>query len=62
MGSGSWIPARPRTRLSPLLAPSHSHPSPPAPAPQMFKNGQKMDTIIGAVPKSTLVQAIEKYL
>jgi len=27
---------------------------------QMFKNGQKMETIIGAVPKTTLVQSIEK--
>jgi hypothetical protein len=26
----------------------------------MFKGGQKMETIIGAVPKSTLVKAIEK--
>jgi hypothetical protein len=26
----------------------------------IFKNGKKMDTIIGAVPKSTLVQAVEK--
>ncbi|KIY98849.1 hypothetical protein MNEG_9112 [Monoraphidium neglectum] len=25
-----------------------------------FKNGQKLDTIIGAVPKATLVQTIEK--
>jgi hypothetical protein len=30
------------------------------PAPQVFKNGQKMETIIGAVPKTTLVKAIEK--
>jgi hypothetical protein len=24
--------------------------------------GQKMDAVIGAVPKSTLVQTVEKYL
>lgn len=28
----------------------------------IFKNGRKVDTVIGAVPKSTLVAAIEKYL
>jgi hypothetical protein len=28
----------------------------------IFKGGKKMDTIIGAVPKPTLVQAVEKYL
>jgi thioredoxin 1 len=30
------------------------------PTVMMFKNGQKMETIIGAVPKATLVQSIEK--
>eukprot|EP00475_Leptophrys_vorax_P004333 TRINITY_DN12582_c0_g1_i1.p1 TRINITY_DN12582_c0_g1~~TRINITY_DN12582_c0_g1_i1.p1 ORF type:complete len:110 (-),score=18.70 TRINITY_DN12582_c0_g1_i1:162-491(-) len=28
----------------------------------IFKNGRKVDAVIGAVPKSTLVSAIEKYL
>ena len=28
----------------------------------IFKNGEKKDTIIGAVPKATLVTVIEKYL
>ncbi|GBF92384.1 hypothetical protein Rsub_05586 [Raphidocelis subcapitata] len=32
------------------------------PTVMIFKNGSKMDTIIGAVPKSTLVQSLEKYL
>lgn len=32
------------------------------PTVMVFKDGQKMDTVIGAVPKSTLVQTIEKYL
>jgi thioredoxin 1 len=32
------------------------------PTVMIFKNGQKMDAVIGAVPKSTLVQTIEKYL
>ncbi|KAI8464368.1 MAG: thioredoxin [Monoraphidium minutum] len=32
------------------------------PTVMVFKNGQKMDTIIGAVPKTTLVQAVEKYM
>lgn len=32
------------------------------PTVMMFKNGQKMETIIGAVPKSTLVQSIEKFM
>jgi thioredoxin-like negative regulator of GroEL len=30
------------------------------PTVMIFKGGQKMETIIGAVPKSTLVQSIEK--
>lgn len=28
----------------------------------VFKNGKKMDTIIGAVPKATIAQTIDKYL
>ena len=32
------------------------------PTVMVFKNGQKMDAVIGAVPKSTLAQTIEKYL
>lgn len=32
------------------------------PTVMIFKGGQKMDTVIGAVPKATLVQTIEKYL
>ena len=28
----------------------------------IFKGGKKMDTIIGAVPKATLVQTIDKYM
>lgn len=32
------------------------------PTVMIFKNGAKMDTVIGAVPKATLVQTIEKYL
>lgn len=28
----------------------------------IFKGGKKMDTIIGAVPKTTLIQAVEKYI
>lgn len=32
------------------------------PTVMIFKNGQKMDAVIGAVPKATLVQTIEKYL
>lgn len=31
------------------------------PTIMIFKGGQKMETIIGAVPKSTIVQSIEKY-
>ena len=31
------------------------------PTVMIFKNGQKMDAVIGAVPKSTLVQTIDKY-
>jgi thioredoxin-like negative regulator of GroEL len=40
-------------------------PAPPAcsiPTVIVFKNGEKMETVIGAVPKSTLVQTIEKFL
>ena len=32
------------------------------PTVMIFKNGQKLDTVIGAVPKSTLVSTIDKYL
>ncbi|KAI7835874.1 hypothetical protein COHA_010222 [Chlorella ohadii] len=32
------------------------------PTVMIFKNGQKMDAVIGAVPKGTLVQTVEKYL
>merc|ERR1719231_1869380 len=32
------------------------------PTVMIFKDGQKLDTVIGAVPKSTLTNAIEKYL
>jgi thioredoxin 1 len=32
------------------------------PTVMIFKNGQKMETVIGAVPKATLVQNIEKFL
>lgn len=32
------------------------------PTVMIFKNGKKMDTVIGAVPKQTLAQTIEKYI
>ena len=32
------------------------------PTVMIFKNGVKCDTVIGAVPKSTLVSTIDKYL
>lgn len=32
------------------------------PTVMLFKDGKKMETVIGAVPKSTLVQTIEKYM
>ena len=32
------------------------------PTVMFFKDGQKCDTVIGAVPKSTLVQTLEKYM
>lgn len=32
------------------------------PTVMIFKDGQKMETVIGAVPKSTLVQTLEKYM
>lgn len=32
------------------------------PTCMIFKGGQKVDTVIGAVPKSTLVGTIDKYL
>ena len=32
------------------------------PTVMIFKNGKKMDTVIGAVPKATLTSTIEKYL
>lgn len=32
------------------------------PTIMIFKNGKKCDTVIGAVPKATLQQTVEKYL
>lgn len=32
------------------------------PTVMIFKDGARMDTVIGAVPKSTLVQTLEKYI
>lgn len=32
------------------------------PTVMIFKDGQKMDAVIGAVPKATLVQTVEKYM
>jgi thioredoxin 1 len=32
------------------------------PTVMIFKNGEKKDTVIGAVPKQTLIGTVEKYL
>ena len=32
------------------------------PTVMLFKGGVKLDTVIGAVPKATLVQTLEKYI
>ncbi len=32
------------------------------PTLMLFKDGQKVDTVVGAVPKATLANTIEKYL
>jgi len=32
------------------------------PTVMIFKDGKKMDTIIGAVPKASLIKAMEKYM
>ena len=32
------------------------------PTVMLFKGGQKVEVVIGAVPKSSLVQTVEKYL
>lgn len=32
------------------------------PTVMIFKDGEKKDTVIGAVPKSTLTQTIDKYV
>jgi len=32
------------------------------PTVMVFKNGEKKDTVIGAVPKTTLIATVEKYL
>ena len=33
-----------------------------SPTVMIFKDGEKKDVVIGAVPKSTLVQTLEKYI
>jgi thioredoxin 1 len=32
------------------------------PTLMIFKNGEKVDTVVGAVPKTTLSKAVEQYL
>ncbi len=32
------------------------------PTVMIFKDGQRMDTVIGAVPKQTLERTLEKYI
>jgi len=32
------------------------------PTVMIFKDGKKLDTVIGAVPKATLTQTLDKYL
>ena len=32
------------------------------PTVMIFKNGQKVDTVIGAVPKSTLSATVDKFV
>lgn len=56
--------ARPQVKLntdeSPGVATEYGIRS--IPTVMIFKDGQKMDTVIGAVPKSTLTQTIDKYV
>ena len=69
--AGATAPAlsRPRTRClqvklntdeSPSVATEYGIRS--IPTVMIFKNGVKCDTVIGAVPKSTLVSTIDKYI
>lgn len=78
VGAGRPLDGPPPSRLEAARAAgphSRGHPLPPSrraptrplfplspPPRQIFKNGSKQETIIGAVPKTTLVQSIERFL
>eukprot|EP00899_Mesostigma_viride_P019522 jgi/Mesvir1/27571/Mv07316-RA.1 len=57
---GKLLAVKVNTDESPSIATEYGIRS--IPTVMIFKNGQKMDTVIGAVPKSTLVSTIEKFL
>jgi hypothetical protein len=61
-GAEAHLPAQVKlnTDESPSVATEYGIRS--IPTVMIFKNGVKCDTVIGAVPKSTLVSTIDKYL
>ena len=58
--SGKLLCVKLNTDESPTIATDYGIRS--IPTVMIFKNGQKLDTVIGAVPKSTLISTIDKYM
>lgn len=57
---GKLVALKLNTDESPAVATKYGIRS--IPTVMLFKGGVKQDTVIGAVPKSTLLQTVEKYL
>merc|ERR1711907_295122 len=57
---GKLLAVKLNTDESPAVATEYGIRS--IPTVMIFENGKKMDTVIGAVPKQTLTQTIEKYI
>merc|ERR1711933_194573 len=57
---GKLLAVKLNTDESPAVATEYGIRS--IPTVMIFKNGKKMDTVIGAVPKQTLAQTIDKYV
>ena len=56
----AYIQVKLNTDESPNIATEYGIRS--IPTVMIFKDGEKVETVIGAVPKTTLVNTIDKYL
>jgi thioredoxin 1 len=55
-----WTQLKLNTDVNPQTATKYGIRS--IPTVMVFKNGEKMESVIGAVQKATLVQMLEKYV